>query len=99
MRHTTSQCSFGLVVPGNPTATLVMTSEEEARVRAAIRSDQEMAAYFEKRGSEYDGCFDPGPEFDKTEARTRSVEALQRRLEAAGKPCEPHRGRWDFKLP
>lgn len=76
-----------------------MTPETEARLRADIRSAQEMAAYFERRGSHYEGRYDPRPEFDKAEERLRSVEALQRQLDATGRPREPDRGWWDFKFP
>lgn len=75
-----------------------MSPEQEASIRAQILAAQEMAAYFERKGANFDGADDPSWVFDKAKERMAEVEQLQRRLVAAGLPREPDRGRWHFKM-
>lgn len=76
-----------------------MSPEDEARIRAEILGEQKMAAYFERKGANCDGAYEPRSLFDKAEARMATVERLQRQLVAAGLPREPERYHWQFDLP
>lgn len=76
-----------------------MSPEEEVQIRAEILAEQKMAAYYERKGANYNGAYEPRSVFDKAEARMANVERLQRKLVAAGLPREPARYHWQFDLP
>ena len=76
-----------------------MAPDEEADVRRRILHAQEMAAYHERKGNSTGRHDDASWSYEQTREYAADVKALQSRLEAAGLPCEPHCGIWDFRRP